>query len=52
MALSRVGRDWALGRVGTGWVVGRVGRGWVVGRVGKEEVRKKDNLETKLIDTL
>ena len=52
MALSRVGRDWALGRVGTGWVVGRVGRGWVVGRVGKEEVRKKGNLETKLIDIL
>ena len=43
MALSRVGRDWALGRVG---------RGWVVGRVGKEEVRKKGNLETKLIDIL
>ena len=41
-----------MGRVGRGWVVGRVGRGWVVGRVGKEEVRKKDNLETTLIDIL
>ena len=50
--MGRVDRGWLVGRVGRGWALGRVGRGWTVGRVGKEEVRKKGNLETILIDIL